>query len=855
MFRVPRKARITHRQVPILFNRVTIVNKRLLQTLPLVTLSSLLLAACGQPANPPAANQTSAKPSTVTTMPAVAELLIANPSDFVRSQQPVYLSYYDLGLTAEQAQDLVARRAGQLVPLQHLDRSGDGTRDTLFLALDFQPAEQLQLHIEHDAAALAALKLPARTQAEISHKVGGEWQGAKYIGGTFQNVQQLTPPPQYTDHSEWIRYEGPGIESDKVGYRIYLDWRNGFDVFGKTKPQLVLQDVGQDGYQSYHEMADWGMDLLKVGQSLGAGGYGYWDGQKVERVSRVGQHTAKVIENGPLYSALQITYQDWQIAGKTVTLTADLSMTAGSRLVNTRLQLSEPLDNLAIGLVKLPDTKLIQGEVEITGHAWTYVATWGNQSLSAPDSKLGMALLFKRGQRTAQTEDEHSHVSVMKPAGSQLEYYFLAAWDGEADGIKTEAEFIAYLEQQAEQLTLTPRQRLHTAATAAKLQQPLTAEHALYWGELLAQSEMVRQTPYYAYGGWDYERQRPATFEYTTGLLLQAYDDLLQLKPNAEWQQVISDVVNSFVTPEGDIRTYSIKKYNIDSLNTGNMLLRDYLRQPNEPARKALALLRRQVAEHPRTQDGAFWHKQIYPHQLWLDGVYMGMPFYAFYTSQFEQGQGLPEVVKEFKLTRDILRDPNTGLYFHAWDEAKQQVWANPETGLSPHFWGRGLGWLTMALVDVLDYIPAEQTELRAPLLQMITELAEALPRFQHDSGVWYQILDRPEATGNYLESSASAMFTYFYAKAINNGYLPPSYKATALKAYQGLVREFMLVHPDGLVSLVNTVQVAGLGFGRDGSYHYYMSEPVFRNDAKANGPFIMAAVEIAKLLGYPVSQ
>lgn len=820
---------------------------RISQTLPIITLSSVLLA-CGQPQPPKASNQMDANQTKITQ---VATIEVSNPSEFARTQQPLFFSYHDLGLTAVQAQNLVVRVNNSLVPSQHIDRNGDGDTDTLLVSLDLAATQRVKLNIAADATAFTQQNWPVKTQAEISHKVGGEWQEAKYVGGTFQNVQTLTPPAQYTDHSEWIRYEGPGIESDKVGYRIYLDWRNGFDIFGKKTADMVLQQIGQDGYQSYHAMADWGMDILKVGRSLGAGGYGYWDGQQVQLVSQLAQHTATVTNNGPLYSALQITYQDWQIAGKTLTLQADLSMTAASRLVNTRLTLSDELDNLAIGFVKHPDTTLIQGNIDITGHAWTYIASWGKQSLSSPESNLGMAVIFKRNALQQVTADENSQVAVLRPAGKALEYYFLAAWDGEKDGIQTQADFVAYLEQQAEALTLTPRMRFDTAATASALAEPLTAERALYWAEQLAASEMIRQTPYYVYGGWDYERSRPATFEYTTGLLLQAYDDLLQLRPNPAWQQVISEVVNSFVTADGDIHTYDIKKYNIDSLNTGNMLLRDYLRNPTEPARKALALLRQQITEHPRTAGGAFWHKKIYPHQLWLDGVYMGMPFYAFYTTEFENGAGLPEVLKEFKLTRQILRDPKTGLYFHAWDESKQMNWADKETGLSPHFWSRGQGWLSMALVDVLDYIPAEQTELRQPLLEMITELADALQRYQDASGTWYQILDMPEAPGNYLESSGTAMYAYFLAKAVNKGYLPPSYKETAIKAFNGLLKEFILVHPDNTISLINTVQVAGLGFGRDGSYRYYMSEPLFRNDAKANGPFIMAAVQVATLLGY----
>ncbi|SNY54369.1 Rhamnogalacturonyl hydrolase YesR [Arsukibacterium tuosuense] len=823
------------------------MNKRIRYTLAAVALA--VLAGCN-PSVPSTAKQSATDSKNAAgSVNAVASLQVANPSAFARTET-LYLPFADLGLLAAEASTLVATVDGKAIPSQQIDRSGDGQADTLFVQLDVAAASRQSLTISDDPALSNQSNWPARTQAEISHKVGGEWQDAKYSGGSFQNVSELTPPAQYTDHSEWIRYEGPGIESDKVGYRIYLDWRNGFDIFGKKTSELVLQDVGQDGYQSYHELADWGMDILKVGKSLGAGGYGYWDGEQVQLVSEVGQHTAKVIENGPLYSALQIHYKDWQIAGKTVDLTADLSMTAGSRLVNTRLNLSEPLENIAIGLVKLPDTKLLQGTVNITGHAWTYIATWGNQSLSAPDSKLGMALLFKRGQLLNQTEDNNSHVAVMRPAGTELEYYFLAAWDGEPAGISSEAEFVQYLEQQAEMLTLTPRQTLKTTLGATQKAGPLTAEVALNWSERLAQSEMTRQTPFYAYGGWDYERKRPSKWEYTTGLQLQAYDDLLKLRPNPEWQQVLTDVIDSFVTEDGDIRTYKVSNYNIDSLNTGNMLLRKYQRDPKPQYKQALDLLRQQLAEHPRTSEGAFWHKKIYPHQLWLDGVYMGMPFLASYSKAFEQGHAFDEVVKEFTISRDKLRDPTTGLYYHAWDEAKEQNWADKETGLASQFWGRGLGWLAMALVDVLEIIPEQETELRQPLLDMAAELAEALVKVQDPaSGTWYQILDKPDAPGNYLESSASSMFTYFFAKGVNNGYLDARYKETAVKAFKGLVDEFILVHPDDSVSLVNTVQVAGLGFGRDGSYDYYMSEPLFRNDAKANGPFIMAGVQIAKLL------
>jgi len=809
------------------------------------SLSLSFLAACGKPAPAPEPTE----PQSVQSAPAkaVARLSIHNPSDFLRSQEPIYLAAADLGLAETEVQNsgfIATDSKGQL-PSQWIDRNADGEKDTLLISPTLSAGETLDLQI----TAGTATEQPKQTQAEISQKTGGQWQDKKYVGGSFENVSSLTPPPQYTDHSEFIRYEGPGIESDKVAYRIYLDWRNGFDIFGNKTGKPILDQIGQDGYSSYHEMLPWGTDVLKVGKAVGAGGFGYWDGSKVERVSKLDGHTVTIIENGPLYSAMTIDYKNWQIAGKTLDVKAHLSMTAGSRLLHNRLTLSQPLDNLALGIVKLPDTQLLTGTLESSGHTYTYLATYGKQSLDG--SNLGMAILFKRGKLEQLTTDEHNHVAVMNVSGQHLEYYLLGAWQHELNGISNEQQFVEYLQQEVERLTLQPRLRLKTELTKAQTSQPLTSERALYWSQQLANSELKRQAGQHYWGGWDTERDRPVSFEYTTGLLVQAYDDLNKYAPNPAYQAVISKMADSFVAADGTIHSYDASKFNIDSINSGNALLRVYEQTKEPKYQLAVQALREQLKHHPKTSNGAFWHKKIYPHQLWLDGVYMGMPFLAYYSSLFEQGASLEQALHEFVVTREQLRDDKTGLYFHAWDESKQMDWADKETGRSAYFWGRAIGWLGMALVDVLDYIPADNTELRQPLLTMVTELAADLARYQDaESGVWYQIMDKAGERGNYLESSGSSMFVYFYAKAINKGYLPKEqYLEISKKAWQGLLDEFVLVHPDGSISLTNMVQVAGLGAGRDGSYHYYMSEPIYRNDSKGTGPFIMAGVQMAQLL------
>ncbi|HET9054673.1 MAG TPA: DUF4861 family protein, partial [Cyclobacteriaceae bacterium] len=247
---------------------------------------AILLGACGEKTPTPVSTEevgsTATSKAEVQTPTWVAHARVTNPLKLARPQEPLYFSYYNLGLkdNAPDNVNVVALLGAQPVPQQHIDSDGDGRKDGIQIALDLAASKTEELEFIYNPE-LAKIAWPKLTQAEISHKDGGAWEAhpkvadkKAYVGGNFKNVSTLTPPAHYTDHSNWIRYEGPGIESDKVGYRIYLDWRNGFDIFGKTVADPILQKVGQDGYESYHHMQDWGMDILKVGESLGAGGFG-----------------------------------------------------------------------------------------------------------------------------------------------------------------------------------------------------------------------------------------------------------------------------------------------------------------------------------------------------------------------------------------------------------------------------------------------------------------------------------------------------------------------------------------------------------------------------------------------------
>jgi hypothetical protein len=326
-------------------------------------------------------------------------------------------------------------------PFQLSDKDKDGKSDRLLFVCDLEPGEEKVFTFKKtDKYIVPAFE--KRTQAEISVKVGGEWKDRKYIGGEFKNIKYLRVPPEHTDHSFYIRYEGPGWESDRVGYRFYLDWRNAVDIFGKMVDTMVLQNVGQDGFDSYHEPAPWGMDILKVGNSLGLGSVGIWHDEKAVRVEVTDSIICKIVANGPVQSVIKTKYYGWQAGDIKTDLKSLLSIHAGSRLTRHRLYLSEQVDNICAGIVKHEMAeKILQDSLK---GKWTYLATYGRQSLA--EDKLGMAVFYKSDNFVQLAEDDESFVVVLKPEDNGLEYYFAAAWEKEKDGIKNINEFRDYLE-------------------------------------------------------------------------------------------------------------------------------------------------------------------------------------------------------------------------------------------------------------------------------------------------------------------------------------------------------------------------------------------------------------------------
>ncbi len=342
---------------------------------------------------------------------------------------------------------------------------------------------------------------------------------------------------------------------------------------------------------------------------------------------------------------------------------------------------------------------------------------------------------------------------------------------------------------------------------------------------------------------------KPAGWDYEQGLLYKAIEKVWNRTGDGKYFEYIVRDINRYVQKDGSIRTFKYDDLNLDNIPTGRALLTLYQQtQPDKDKyRKAADLLWKHIENQPKTKEGGYWHKKRYPNQMWLDGLFMAEPFSAEYSLIFNHPEHFNDIAKQFALIEKYAVDPKTGLVYHAYDESKSEKWADPKTGLSPHFWSRAIGWYAMALVDVLDYFPENHPE-RANLVKYLQRLAPALVKYQDaKSGVWYQMTTQGTRKGNYFEASASCMFVYALAKGVRMGYLSPSYLAAAQKGYAGILKEFVEETPNGMLNLNKTVSVGGLGGTpyRDGSYEYYLSEPIRKNDLKGVGPFIFASVEM----------
>jgi unsaturated rhamnogalacturonyl hydrolase len=365
------------------------------------------------------------------------------------------------------------------------------------------------------------------------------------------------------------------------------------------------------------------------------------------------------------------------------------------------------------------------------------------------------------------------------------------------------------------------------------------------WSVRMAESEMVRNPSL-----WTVDFVAEKKWNYTQGLMGLAFLRLNEVTGDERYYNYAKGYADSLIDENGNIYKYNKENYNLDQINPGRMIFKLYDRSKDPRYEKVIRTLKEQLDSQPRITEGGFWHKKVYPDQMWLDGLYMSAPFYAEYAARYNRPEDFQDVINQFLIVARHTYDPATGLYRHAFDASKKMPWADSITGQAPHAWGRAMGWFSMAIVDVLDYIPEDQPR-RGDLIIILQEMIEKLSEIQdQQTGGWYQVLDRSGDPGNYIETSCTAMFTYSILKGVRKGYLDARYLDTAKKAYNGLIDNFITVDSEGLVTMSGICGVAGLGGNpyRDGSYEYYIGEVVRDNDPKGVGPFIMASLEHEKL-------
>lgn len=304
------------------------------------------------------------------------------------------------------------------------------------------------------------------------------------------------------------------------------------------------------------------------------------------------------------------------------------------------------------------------------------------------------------------------------------------------------------------------------------------------------------------------------------------------------------------VMEDGSIDGYSVEELNIDNVNAGKTLFELYDLTGKEKYRKAIDLVYSQIGQMPRTKEGNFWHKNIYPNQVWLDGLYMCQPFYMEYETRFNNKKNYDDIFNQFFNVNRLMRDSETGLYYHAYDSSRQMFWCDTVTGLSQNFWLRALGWYSMALLDTLDKCDPSVGEPYERLKSIFVDLMDSLLKYQDESGMWYQVVNLGNMEKNYLETSGSSILAYALLKGVRLGFLPESYTEYGLKAFNGICDKYLTTDEDGSLHLDGICLVAGLGGKqmRSGTFDYYMSEPVVKDDAKGVGPFLLAYTEVLRL-------
>jgi len=741
----------------------------------------------------------------------VVTVKVTNPLDAPRSFETIAIAIGDLRRLAPSllpAETIVLDAKGVELMSQIVDTNGDEVADEIVFQTNFASRETRTFTLR-----AGARHKPARED----YRVYGRFVRERHDDFAWENDRIAH------------RMYGPGLET----WAQEPLTSSGVDVWSKRVRRLVVNDWYMT--DDYHQDHGEGADLYSVGKSRGCGGLGIYQGGKLV-VSRNFSHS-RVLANGPIRLVFELTYAPWDVDGGQVSETKRVILDAGQSFdrFESVFRTDGASTSLAvgIGIAKHADSMAV-----FDRHA-AWLRSW--EPLKKPNGNLGCAILVPGADASYDVTDTDYLLVTRVPAGGTLAYYAGFAWDESGDVIDAMA-WARAVERKRQEIGAPLRVALSAHSTAAPAHLPPIAPATSAASRMV--ESVIARAPGVLTDKWEYD----------TGLVLRGIERHALVVKDAAASAYVKRTIDGLIDASGTIKGYELDEYNIDKINMGRLLFHLWheartagQKSDSERYRKAIETLRSQMRTQPRTDDGAFWHKKIYPNQMWLDGVYMASPFLAEYAATFDEPELFDDVARQIVLAEAHMRDVRTGLLYHGWDERKQQRWADPRTGRSSQFWGRAMGWYAMAIVDVLDWLPQRHPQ-RQIVLGVLRRLAAAIVRVQdRATGVWWQVLDQPERRGNYREASASSMFVYALAKAVRSGWLAEAtYGPAACRGYQGLLQEFVETDSGGRLDLKNVCKVAGLGGTpyRDGSYAYYTSTEVVKNDAKGIGAFLLAAVE-----------
>ena len=788
-------------------------------------------------------------PPTPSILPVGVAVVVTNSLSEARASETVVLPIGRLkavwpGIEPKKA--VVFDAAGVPVLSQWVDMDGDETPDELVFQANFSAGETRAWTVKPGTRAVAD-----RDQ----FRVYGRFNRERHDDFAWENDRIAN------------RVYGPDLETWKAEPLT----SSGVDVWCKRVRRLVVNDWYM--VDNYHQDTGEGADLYSVKGARGCGGIGVWTAQNQLAVSR-NFTNSRVLANGPIRLVFELTYAPWDVGGRKVSETKRVILDAGENF--DRFESTFRQEAVSAGSAKGEAAPLALG-IGIARHEGGvfevdkdagWLRSWEPLKMTPKPQSLGCAVVVGAGAAvdTRQTDLDQLLIVKGRP-GTPVVYYAGHGWDGNGD-FADRASWNHHVDAFTRRVATPIQVAVTPIAPAAK---PVDAKAAqarpgvkVSDAKPSAPQASDAKSPIWAARMCDAVMGRSPIltdkWNYEAGLLLKACLDVWATTKAPRYLAYVRQSVDRVLDDDGNPNGYKNDDYNLDNINMGKVLFRLLAAARDagdsktvDRYTKTLKILRAQMRQQPRTTDGAFWHKLVYPRQMWLDGVYMASPFLAEYANVFHEPELLDEAVRQVVLAEKHMRDAKTGLLFHGWDESHAQRWSKQATGTSPHVWGRALGWYAMAVVDILEQVDAaphsdvKNGARREALLGVLRRLASALGNAQdRTSGVWWQVLSADRAAPNYPEASASAMFTYALSKSVRRGWLDAKKFGPIAKAgFEGIVKMFVVVDASGGVSLQRICKVAGLGGQpyRDGSLAYYTSTELAVNDLKGVGPFIMASL------------